>query len=85
MAAAGALLAPRNGGAARPLAGGEVPGELSGGQSIGAEQPAVVGDDLHGPPSGIVLQLMAAVIEVADLQPALGLTSSSFCSWRATS
>ncbi len=61
-------------------------GQLGAGQAIGAEQPAVVGDDLDGAPAGrqqildalgqpgdfrldlarqIVLELMAAVIEVA--------------------
>ena len=72
-------------------------GQLSYGQAIGAEQPAVVGDDLHGAPTGIqqlldaesqpvdlivdhlgqiVLQLVAAVVEVADLQPAARLWAS---------
>jgi len=80
-----------DGGAAGPLAGGEVFGQLGAGQAIGAEQPAVVGDDLDGAPAGrqqildalgqpgdfrldlarqIVLELVAAVIEVAGLQPA---------------
>ena len=66
-------------------------GQFSYGQAIGAEQPAVVGDDLHGAPTGfqqlldaecqpfdlgqdlprqVVLELVAAVIEVTDLQPA---------------
>ena len=55
-----------DGGAAGPLAGGEVLGQLSYGQAIGAEQPAVVGDDLHGAPTGIQ-QLLDAECQPFDL------------------
>ena len=42
-----------DGGAAGPLAGREVLGQLGSGQAIGAEQPAVIGDDFHRTPTDI--------------------------------
>ncbi len=53
MGRGGAAACVEAGGAADSLAGGEVPGKLGGGQSIGAEQPAVVGDGVHRRPAGI--------------------------------
>jgi hypothetical protein len=40
-------------------------GQLGDGQAIGAEQPAVVGDDLHGAPAGIE-QLLDAMGQPFD-------------------
>jgi hypothetical protein len=42
-------------------------GQLSYGQAIGAEQPAVVGDDLHGAPTGFQ-QFLDAECQPLDLR-----------------